>query len=543
MYTDLVKIGLAFIEGFALIISPCILPILPIILSGSLTGNKSRPLGIVIGFILSFTVITLFSRALIQAAHIDPETLRVVSLVLLFLLGLMMLSTHLSEKFNLFTQRLTNVGSSNTVINNPEGGLWSGLLFGCLIGIIWTPCAGPILAAVIVQIVTEHTTFNSSLTVVAFALGAGVPMLLIALVGRKVLDKFGVFKKHADLFRKVLGLIIILTVVYLYYFGVEAFSFSSSPELTPTELTSDSLIDGLKQPYPAPNISGIDAWINSPPLKLSELKGKVVLIDFWTYSCINCIRTLPYIKDWYKKYHDKGLVIIGVHSPEFQFEHDINNVKTGVTKFGILYPVAIDNKFVTWRNFNNEFWPAHYLIDKNGNVVYEHFGEGSYAITENNIRYLLGLTGKVAEKQSNDQYSSAQTPETYLGYYRATNFSSPESVTKNAVATYSYPSGFALNNWALSGKWKIMADKIVAADKDAAIRLHFQAGKVYAVMGVTEQPVNIKVLFNDKPVNSVTQIKDHILYTLLEFPKETEGTITIIADAPGLELYTFTFGM
>lgn len=549
MYTDVVNIVVAFFEGLALILSPCILPILPIVLAGSLAGQKRRPLGIIVGFIFMFTVVTLFSRTLIQLSHVNEDTIRNVSYVILFLLGIVMLSTYLTEKFNLMTQRLSNVGSSLATATNPQSGFWGGVLFGGLIGIIWTPCAGPILAAVIVQVVLQKTTTTSILVVIAFAIGAGLPMLIIALVGRRIMDAFGFVRTRTALFRKLLGLIIILTVIYLAFFSsMPLFSQMNQPTVT---TTSSSLINGLETPYQAPEIAGIDAWINSPPLTWSDLKGKVVLVDFWTYSCINCIRTLPYLKDWYAKYRDKGFVIIGVHSPEFQFEHDLNNVKNAVVNDGILYPVALDNNFVTWQNFKNEFWPAHYLINKEGKVVYVHFGEGEYDVTENNIRYLLGLGSAKQEQKEEQAYIPKETPETYFGFDRMERFSSPESIVKNQASQYSYPAHLSANKWALQGKWIIHADKIVAASAGASIKLHFIAKHVYAVMGAPTHPVMVTVKLNGQAITSdsgsdilsgQTKVVSQQLYTLVQMAKGDEGTLELIATNPGLEMYTFTFG-
>lgn len=549
MYTDVLNIIIAFFEGIALIISPCILPILPIVLAGSLTGEKKRPIGIIVGFILMFTVVTLFSRTLIQLSHISEDTIRNISFIILFFLGIVMLSTTLTDKFSVVTQRLANVGSSLNAVNNPQSGFWGGLLFGSLIGIIWTPCAGPILAAVIVQVVLQQETAMSMLVVIAFAIGAGLPMLAIALVGRRITNAFGFFREKAGLFRKLLGMIIILTVIYLNFFSTMPFFSQENRSSISTETTS--LINGLARPYQAPEIAGINAWINSQPLTWEDLKGKVVLVDFWTYSCINCIRTLPYLKDWYAKYRQLGFVIIGVHSPEFQFEHDLDNVKNAVTNNGILYPVALDNRFMTWQNFRNQYWPAHYLIDKQGNVVYVHFGEGEYDITENNIRYLLGLI-PMKEQKAKQVFTSKQTPETYFGYLRMERFSSPEPIVKDKLTQYSYPLELRANQWALSGEWIVYRDKIVAASSGSSIKLHFIAKQVYAVMGAKPtHPVILTLTLNGKPITEdsgsnvrASQIKviAEELYTLVQMRKGNEGILEITASHPGLEMYTFTFG-
>lgn len=540
MYTDLLNIGLAFIEGFALIISPCILPILPIILAGSLTGNKARPLGIITGFITTFAAVTLFSRAIIQFLNIDPIILRNVSFGILILLGIIMMSTYLTDQFARLTNALTSLGNNIKSANDTQSGFWGGLIFGMLIGIIWTPCAGPILAAIIVQVATQQTNLASISAVIAFAIGAGIPMFIIAVAGRKILEQFDFFRTKTILFRKILGLLIILGVLFAIYSPSLTLSYSTAENNI--SFSQTSLTNPIAKPYPAPQIEGITAWINSPPLTIANLHSKVVLIDFWTYSCINCIRTLPYLKTWYNRYHDQGFEIIGIHSPEFEFEKNIDNVKNAVSKFGIRYPVALDNNFVTWRNFNNRYWPAHYLIDKNGNVVYQHFGEGQYAVTENNIRFLLGLTKPVSQMTESTKQNINQTPETYLGYARIENFASPETIMKNQLHDYSYPSALLANQWALQGKWIINSEKIIAASPNASIKIHFNAAKVYAVMGMEDKSIVVNMKLNNKEMPNKIIVNKNQLYTLVNTNRANEGELEVISEQPGLEMYTFTFG-
>ncbi len=550
MQADVVNIGLGFLEGFALIISPCILPILPIILAGSLTGSKKRPIGIITGFVFIFALFTFFSRKLVYYTGIDLNLIRHISYGILLLLAIVMLSTYLTEKFSLLTQRLANTGSTLTGVINPQGGFISGILFGGLTAIIWTPCAGPILAAVIVQTVIQKTNLMSFLVLLAFGIGAALPMLIIALFGRTIMTRMSYIKSHTTLFRKILGAIIIISIGCMIYLEV---GISSAHAEGVSNDASLSLQGGLSQPYHAPAIGGIDAWINSQPLQLSELKGHVVLIDFWTYSCINCMRTLPYLNDWYAKYHDKGLIIIGVHTPEFDFEKNYNNVKNAVERDGIKYPVALDSMFVTWQNFNNQYWPAHYLIDKNGNVVYTHFGEGDYDATENNIRYLLGMKElEPAVTSGKNQSSGNETPETYLGYARAKNFSSPEAVNKNAPAQYTFPKELVSNDWALQGNWVVMPDKVVSSQKNAAIKINFHARKVYIVMGnSTDKPITVKLKLDGNNlsvnkgkdvVNSGLKVNQHTLYETIAFNQSNNGVLQVITSEPGLEVYTFTFG-
>ncbi len=295
--------------------------------------------------------------------------------------------------------------------------------------------------------------------------------------------------------------------------------------------------------YKAPEISGIKEWINSKSLKISHLKGKVVLIDFWTYSCINCLRTLPHITKWDQMYRDKGLVIIGIHAPEFAFEKNFDNVKKAVGRYNIKYPVALDNDLVTWRNFDNHYWPAHYLIDQSGDIVESHFGEGNYEETENKIRQLLGIKGDAVAEQEKLNFSFGQTAETYLGYSRAQNFYSPQQQI-NKLITYSFPDDLPRHGWALSGKWKIEKERIVAQEKNAKLRLHFKSKKVFLVMGNQgSQPITVQVKLNGKELkNSPLQVDKHMLYELLSQDDNEAGIVEIEAANFGLEAYAFTFG-
>ncbi len=333
-------------------------------------------------------------------------------------------------------------------------------------------------------------------------------------------------------------MIIILAVVAMV-FGNSIYITKTTSAST-NAATGTELQNGVAQPFPAPDFKDISAWINSPPLHIQDLRGKVVLIDFWAYSCINCIRTLPYLIDWYSKYHKQGFEIIGVHSPEFDFERNLQNVQAAVKADKILYPVALDNSFATWQNYNNLYWPAHYLIDKNGDVVYEHFGEGEYNVTENNIRYLLGL-GSAMPTALEAQKMTVTTPETYLGYERSQEFLSNENKSLDIAATYSYPAHLPLNAWALQGSWIIQGQKIISAQKGAAIKIHFTGKQVFAVMGCTKPPVHVQRKFNGVPASTI-EVTEHKLYTFFSEPDATDGELELIADAPGLEIYTFTFG-
>ena len=543
------QLFLALVEGIGLVASPCILPILPIMLAASLDGGKRRPLGIITGFILAFTVFALLSRQLLEALHADPEIVRNVALALLALFGFVMLSKKLSDKLLGATQGLANLGQNLSSRWDRKNGYFSGVAIGALIGLIWTPCAGPIMAAAVVQIVQAKTSAEATLTVIMFALGAGIPMLAIALAGRQVATRLGFFKKHSYAVRRVLGVIIIAAAVLIYE-GADVQLLASAGKSSNETVFSGELRDGLEAPYPAPEFVGISEWINSPPLKMADLRGKVVLVDFWTYSCINCVRTLPHLTGWDAKYRDKGLLIIGVHSPEFEFEKKADNVRMATEKFGIKYPVALDNHLATWSAFYNKYWPAHYLIDQKGQIVYTHFGEGDYDVTEGNIRALLGIGGEVKPPADNLlTYTKNQTLETYLGYGRMQNFAAADVAPRDKPSFYTYPSDLKPNCWALEGEWIVGRQSVVSQKPDAGLRLNFTARKVFLVLGTKPgKSIHVHVTLNGKPASSA-DVKDgnltvdqERLYELIDQGEGKNGLLELKADEPGLMAYAFTFG-
>jgi cytochrome c biogenesis protein CcdA/thiol-disulfide isomerase/thioredoxin len=552
---------LAFVEGFALIVSPCILPILPILLSGGIAGGRRRPWGIIAGFVIVFALFTFFSRALVQSFGINLDIVRQLAFVLIVLFGVVLVSDYLSGKFERLMQRVGNLGANLSSGTN-QGGFLSGLLLGALVSLVWVPCGGPILAAAIVQTAIQKTVGESLLTFFFFALGSVVPMIIITLLGRQIIDRFSFLKTRAHLLRKIFGFVIIIGAFYAAFSGpADTFApMPDAPNVVVSQSTlpdsSDQLIGGLAHPYPAPSIGNDGVWLNSPPLNWKDLKGKVVLIDFWTYSCINCVRTLPYLKAWYAKYAPDGFVIIGVHAPEFEFEKNLANVKTAVAKDGITYPVVLDNNYVIWSNYDNQYWPAHYLVDKEGNVVYQHFGEGNYAETEHNIQVLLGLKREALTKLSNNvnpvmMYN--QTPETYLGYARDDAFYSVEMMTQDKTANYTYPDTLSLNCWALQGAWKIESQKITAMAPNATIKINFNASRVYVVGGSSNgKPIKVAVYLNGQPIadndagrdvnKGILTLTGQTLYQLTNLNGPTMAMLELKVLTPGAEFYTFTFG-
>lgn len=551
---NFIEVGLSFLEGLALIASPCILPILPLILSTSVDSGKRRPFGIITGFILSFTIFALLSRELVAILHINLDYIKYGSLILLTMFGIIMIFESLANRFSGWTQRFATQGS--TLSANSKDGYLGGVLIGSLIGLVWTPCAGPILAVALVQIIRQQNNLNAVFLILAFAVGAGIPMLIISLTGRQLMLKLKFLSTHAHVVRKLLGVIILISVAFIAFSGNVQAWFSSAKNAQNAKVQfATSLQNPLIHPYHAPEFAASNVWLNTPdgkPITMSSLKGKVVLVDFWTYSCINCIRTLPYINAWYSKYHDKGLVIIGVHSPEFEFEKNKANVLQAISSDGIKYPVAMDNNLDTWSNFNNQYWPAHYLIDKNGDVVYTHFGEGDYLETENNIRVLLGLNPTDSNETNNMSLNQSQTPETYLGYTRASSFANKGDARSDISSIYEFPDYLSMNEWALSGKWLISGQCITSEAANTKLELRFDARHVYLVLGtVDKNPIDLTLKLNGKPVgvlagkdvvNGIVKVNENRLYELIDQGNPASGLLEISIPKPGLEAYAFTFG-
>jgi len=545
----------ALIEGIGLVLSPCILPVLPLVLAASATGGTARPLGVIAGFVLAFTAFAIFSRALVQATGIDTEMIRHISLALLLLVGFAMLSQKLGARFMQWTEGLARSGSDVIAKYDSGNGFKSGVLIGLLIGFVWTPCAGPIMAAAIVQVVQAETDFHAALITLMFVTGAGIPMLILSLFGRRLAGHLGQVKKHADTLRRVLGGVIILMAV-LIWSGADIALLSQPPgSTTRFDLAATELQEPLETPYIAPNIKGITHWFNGDALDLADLRGKVVLIDFWTYSCINCVRTLPYVTAWERRYRSEGLVVIGIHTPEFPFEKKPENVQAAIEKHNIEYAVGMDNDWQTWRSFDNHYWPAHYLIDKQGRVVYTHFGEGGYARMENNIRYLLGIHDAVpgAEIGASTSAAAGQSPETYLGYRRAANFVPVNGIAPDTETAYKTPVEIPLHHWSLNGDWIVEQQSATALASGASLQYRFQGGRVFLVMGTLDgNPVDVRVSFNGKPAsagaagkdvkNSMVTVTGETLYELLALPTVQQGLLEIEADRAGLQVYAFTFG-
>jgi cytochrome c biogenesis protein CcdA/thiol-disulfide isomerase/thioredoxin len=602
-----VLIVVAFVAGLATAVSPCVLPILPIVLATGADGDRRRPFLVIAGLIASFSFFTLASVQIIQALHLPSASLRDVAIVVIALFGLTLLVPALGLRFERMTSRLTGVGARLTdagrtgssgfgrgiVPDSASSGeatgpanpmsVVAGLATGVGLGLVWTPCAGPILGAITSLAVTAPNSLATLVLVIAYAIGAGLPLLAIALGGRAALARLRLRSASAWAGR-AFGILVLATAGLMAVGADTAISADLTgalPDWTGTLQTLErtnqvqsALHDIGAAPAPssdvagasvpagstlpvgpaAPEFEGIDHWLNSSPLTISGLRGKVVLVDFWTYSCINCIRTLPYVEGWYQKYAAAGLVVVGVHTPEFAFEHDTGNVAAAIVRLGITYPVAQDNEYSTWTAYSNEYWPADYLIDATGHVRSTHFGEGDYNQTEQEIRGLLAEAGSSAMASpappaSAPPFVMNQTQETYIGTDRANTFASPESAA-SGPKQYSFPGSLPDDTFAVSGTFDFQLQYATASAAGDKLELSFFARDVYLVAaGDTPVPTTVTVTGVDGAATTEDVAADGSmtigaarLYHLVHLPAAARGTVTVTFNAAGARAYSFTFG-
>jgi cytochrome c biogenesis protein CcdA/thiol-disulfide isomerase/thioredoxin len=574
----LLLLVVAFIAGVVTAVSPCVLPILPIVLATGANGDRRRPYLVIAGLIASFSFFTLASVQIIQALHLPSSTLRSAAIVVIAVFGLTLLVPALAVAWERVTARVPAVG-----VRLARPGVAGGLITGVGLGLVWTPCAGPILGAITSLAVTAPGSAATYALVIAYSIGAGLPLLAIALGGRAALARLRLRSASAWAGR-VLGVVVLVTAG-LMAAGVDtaisADLTSAIPDWTGTLQTlertgpvqnalSDLHAGSGATAAPgssgaggapaaavgplAPEFTGIDHWINSPPLTLAGLRGKVVLVDFWTYSCINCIRTLPYVESWYQKYGPKGLVVVGVHTPEFAFEHDTSNVAAAASRFGLTYPIAQDNEYSTWTAYNNEYWPADYLIDATGHIRDTHFGEGDYLQTEATIRSLLAEAGQVAlpsaaASAATPPFIASETPETYVGSDRASSLAGQGSIAPG-TAQFSLPVTVSDDNYALSGKFDVQPQYITALQVGDTLEMSFFARDVFLVMAADSPvPVTVKVTGASGPVATEDVTADGSmtvgparLYHLVHLDAPGRAVVAITFNAAGARAYAFTFG-
>ena len=530
----MVLLGIAFLAGVITAISPCVLPVLPILLAGGASGR--RPYAIIAGLVGSFTVFTLAGAALLDALGLPEDFLRNLAIALLLVLAATLLfppvARLLERPFLVLTRRRASTDGS-------------GFVLGASLGLVFVPCAGPVLAAVTALSAAGDVGVRTVLVTLFYALGAALPMLAIALGGQRL----GAIRRHAETTRRVAGVVIGATALAIAFGADQRFTTAlpgytqslqehvertSAAERGLRELTSAGA--AASNTAPAPEVRGLTEWINSKPLTLRRLRGKVVLIDFWTYSCVNCLRTLPHLKAWDAAYRRDGLVIIGVHSPEFAFERVPSNVKRAVRKLGVRYPVALDNDFATWRAYSNQYWPAKYLIDRTGRLRFHHFGEGDYGHIESLIRRYLGERGGPTTHVADLTPAEATTPESYLGYERLGPFSGSR-IEPDREATYRFPRVTFPDSLAYSGRLRVERQRIVAG-RNAKLRLQFHARQVNLVLGGSGA---LRVYLDGEFRRTVEVGGEPRLYTLLELPELRQGLLEL-RFAPGLSAYAFTFG-
>ncbi|HUC59526.1 MAG TPA: cytochrome c biogenesis protein DipZ [Streptosporangiaceae bacterium] len=568
-------VGLVFVgvvAGFLAGISPCILPVLPVVLVAGVTRadgsgelergageprwRLGRPLAVVAGLILSFSLLILAGSEVISLLRLPADSLRDAGIALLVLVGL----GYLIPPLGLLLER----PFARVSARRPSGRA-GGFLLGLALGVLYVPCAGPVLAAITVVGATHRVGLTAVFVTAGFAVGTAVPLLVIAVAGSQLSGRIGAFRRRAPLVRQVGGAVLVVMAVAIAFNVFDGLqkdvpSYSSALQggkkirkelntltgVKHTALTScDSNATGLINCGQAPNFTGITAWLNTPggkPLSIRSLRGKVVLVDFWTYSCINCQRTLPHVEAWYSRYAKYGFVVVGVHTPEFAFEHVVSNVKAQSAALGVRYPVAIDDNYATWDAYDNEYWPADYLVDAQGDVRHVHFGEGDYSTTEQLIRQLLaeahpGLKLPPPTSVPNLTPTGELSPETYLGYERLQYLVTSKPVLKDAPQVYKFPERLPLGGLGLSGTWTDHAQEATAGG-GAQLELRFLASDVYLVLGGSGK---ISVSVNGKATQTIRVGGTPRLYTLFHASASRTGTL-LLKVGHGVQAYDFTFG-
>jgi cytochrome c biogenesis protein CcdA/thiol-disulfide isomerase/thioredoxin len=541
------------LAGVITAVSPCVLPVLPIVLAGGASGGGRRPYAIIAGLVLSFTVFTLSASALLMALGLPEDLLRNVAIALLFVVA----ATLLVPRFGMWIEApLTRLS------RRPSGDLGGGFLLGASLGLVFVPCAGPVLATVSVLSAEHRVGLRLVLLTLFYAAGAGSVLLLVALGGQRATRRL---RQSRAWWRPALG-VVMLAAAFAVAFGLdqtlqtslgsyttalqrhtEESGFATKHLGTLRGATGGVKLKAAAAPHSnlpvyaaAPAFAGISDWINTPggkPLTIAGLRGKVVLIDFWTYSCINCLRTLPHLRAWYSAYHKDGLDIVGVHTPEFAFEHVPSNVEDAVKRFHVTWPVAIDNDYGTWNAWSNQYWPADYLVDQQGNVRAYSFGEGDYSKTENDIRQLLGLQQGQMTDVANLTPTELQTPETYLGPQRLDRSRYVGTPLRlNRATVYRLAKTVPQNDISYGGTWTL-SGQIATPGKNARLALHYHSKDVYMVLAGHGR---VAVTRDGKRLPSI-QVDGSKLYTVLASNTTTDGVLEFQAP-PGVRLYSFTFG-
>jgi cytochrome c biogenesis protein CcdA/thiol-disulfide isomerase/thioredoxin len=575
---------LAFIGGVLTILSPCILPVLPFVFARADQPFRRSGLPLLTGMALTFSVVAVAAAFGGHWVVRLNQGGRYVAMIVFLVLGISLLFPSLAEAL---TRPLVHAGSRLQSGPSTESSIGKSFVLGISTGLLWAPCAGPILGLILTGATIQGPGARSSFLLLSFALGAATSLGIALFAGNRV---FSVLKRSLSFevwIRRTLGVAVIIGVVAIALGWdtnlLTKFSFVNTakaeahlinafgpakPAVLPVSAAEShsTLAPVLGDEGPMPDLGGAVAWLNSSPLSRNSLRGKVVLIDFWTYSCINCLRALPYVEGWAEKYKDAGLVVIGVHTPEFAFEKERSNVEKAVRDLKITYPIAIDSDYKIWQAFNNEYWPAHYFIDGKGRIRYHHFGEGHYDESERVIQQLLKENGaqsisdaviKVSANgaEAAPDKESTHSPETYIGYHRAEHFASAQPITQDSRKVYTPLPRLSLNQWGLAGAWKVGAESAVLQTAPGKIVFRFHARDLHLVLGPVKngKPVRFAVKLDGTPpgedhgsdtdANGAGIAQEHRLYQLIRQKGSVEDrTFEIEFLDPGVQAFAFTFG-
>jgi cytochrome c biogenesis protein CcdA/thiol-disulfide isomerase/thioredoxin len=608
--------ALAYIGGVLTIASPCILPVLPFVFARADQPFLRRGLPMLLGMGLTFVVVATLAAVGGGWAVQANEYGRYIAIALLALFGVTLLFPELSDRL---TRPLVALGGrlSESADRDESGSVWPSLLLGVATGLLWAPCAGPVLGLILTGAALQGANVQTTFLLLAYAAGAATSLALALLIGGRVFTAMKRSLGAGEWVRRGLGAAVLIAVVAIF-FGADT-GFLTQISLANTASLEQGLVDRIhpapgkvaaepsssvvmpegggammsanaptvamngnpaammkaaetpaSQALPVegslPSLAGAVEWLNSPPLTPEQLKGKVVLVDFWTYSCINCLRSIPYVRAWADKYKDQGLVVIGVHAPEFAFEKNIGNVKQAVAKLKIDYPVAVDNDYAIWRAFNNEYWPADYFIDAKGQIRHHFFGEGDYAESEKVIQQLLAEAGRgnlpvdmvsvsATGAEAASDAADVKSPETYIGFARSENFASPGGAVGDKPHVYATGDLKQLNDWGLSGDWTVGGQSATLNKTDGAIAFRFHARDLHLVLGPSAdgKPVRFRVTIDgakpgeshgaDTNADGEGVVTDHRLYQLVrQSGPITDHTFTIQFLDPDVQAYAFTFG-
>jgi cytochrome c biogenesis protein CcdA/thiol-disulfide isomerase/thioredoxin len=578
-----------YLGGILTILSPCILPVLPFVFARSDQPFRRSGLPLLAGMAATFALVASLAAVGGAWAVRANQYGRIAALILFAVFGLTLLFSSLAERL---ARPLVRLGGRLSGGSEAGGGAGRSFVLGIATGLLWTPCAGPILGLILTGAALSGASARTAILLLAYAAGAATSLTLALLAGGRV---FRAMKRSlgAEIWvRRILG-VAVLAGVAAVAFGLDRgvltrLSLAGTSNLEqrlveiavpvkqqdqamksddkPAMMMMAAGSDSADVPLTLPDLSGATEWINSPALTPASLRGKVVVIDFWTYSCINCLRSLPTIQAWNEKYKESGLVIIGVHTPEFPFEKDEANVRRAVRELGIDYPVAMDNDYRLWRAFHNRFWPAHYFIDTTGRVRYHHFGEGDYEQSEAWIRSLLeernhqkppelAVKRSATGAEASSEAVNVQSPETYIGYIRAKNFVSPGGFNEDAPQLYRAPARLELNDWALQGRWLDESQIATLLSAQGGLVYRFHARDLHLVLGPTSagKPVRFRVTLDGKPpgadhgedcgADGVGTVTDSRLYQLIRQKSGVQDRLFRIEFlAPGVQAFAFTFG-